>query len=128
MLSPSGLSAGAGYPGNAKLDIADTELGLVSALISMNGRSAGCPPSREKGEQDERYIAARLSALLRSRSMCAPALCGGCREAGAGCRKQEESAPVSLTFDTLEQTVRENNPCPSGSCDNTVKSEEEADS
>ena len=72
----------------------------------------------------KRYIAAGLSALLLC-SMCAPAYAA---DAGSGeqAAEAEESAPVSLTFDTLEQTVRENN-VSIKSYDNTVKSEEEAD-
>lgn len=72
----------------------------------------------------KRYIAAGLSALLLC-SMCAPAYAA---DVGSGeqAAEAEESAPVSLTFDTLEQTVRENN-VSIKSYDNTVKSEEEAD-
>ena len=72
----------------------------------------------------KRYIAAGLSALLLC-SMCAPAYAA---DAGSGeqAAEAEENAPVSLTFDTLEQTVRENN-VSIKSYNNTVKSEEETD-
>lgn len=72
----------------------------------------------------KRYIAAGLSALLLC-SMCAPAYAA---DAGSGeqAAEAEENAPVSLSFDTLEQTVRENN-VSIKSYDNTVKSEEETD-
>lgn len=72
----------------------------------------------------KRYIAAGLSALLLC-SMCAPAYAA---DAGSGeqAAEAEENAPVSLSFDTLEQTVRENN-VSIKSYNNTVKSEEETD-
>ena len=76
----------------------------------------------------KRMIAAGLSTLLLC-SMGAPALAaedtaGAAQTAEDG--EAEETGPVKLTFDTLEQTVRENN-ITIQSYNNTIKSAEETD-
>lgn len=74
----------------------------------------------------KRYVAAGLSALLLC-GMCAPAYAADTQtDTGEQSETEEQTGPVKLSFDTLEQTVRENN-ITIKAYENTVKSAEETD-
>lgn len=74
----------------------------------------------------KRYIAAGLSALLLC-GMCASAYAADTQtDAAEQTETEEQAGPVKLSFDTLEQTVRENN-ITIKAYESTVKSAEETD-
>ncbi len=74
----------------------------------------------------KRYIAAGLAAVLLC-GTCAPAYAADVQSGAAeDAAEEEQTGPVRLSFDTLEETVRENN-LSIKSYENTIKSAEETD-